>query len=57
MDYAAAFILMSAIGGAVGSVVINELVKTHKKTWFVVGVLCLVIAISTILLVCPNPWQ
>jgi hypothetical protein len=56
VDYAMAFMTMSAIGGAVGNIVVYALVKSYNKTWFVVGILCFVIAISTVLLVCMPPF-
>jgi hypothetical protein len=51
VDYAVAFMTLSAIGGAVGNVVVYALVKAYNKTWFVVALLCFVVGISTILLV------
>jgi uncharacterized membrane protein YfcA len=50
VDYAAFFCGIGLLGGAIGNTIVTYFVKKYNKTWFVVAILSVVLAASTVLM-------
>jgi len=50
IDYAGFFCCIGFVGGAIGNTGVGALVKKYKKTWFIVAILSVILAASTLLM-------